>query len=280
METMEVRHAIHPDQAKQLNTNELRTSFLVDGLFNPGRVKLVYGYYDRLMVGGVQPDKEVVQLEVDEKFIGAEFLLERRELGVINIGQSGSVAIDGTDYPLGNRDALYVGMGAKSLRFSSADAGKPAKFYLLSAPAHRSYPITRITIADSEPNRLGSDEQSNRRTIYKYIHPDGVKSCQLVMGLTMLEPKNVWNTMPSHTHARRIEAYLYFDFPSDNIVFHFMGLPEETRHLIVRSEQAVLSPSWSLHSGVGTTNYSFIWGMAGENQTFSDMDAIPMDSLR
>jgi len=277
---MEVRHAIHPDQAKQLDTNALRNSFLIDGLFTTGKVKLVYGYYDRLIVGGVQPGKQAVELEVDRKIIGAEYLLERRELGIINIGQSGSVTVDGKEHPLENRDALYVGMGARGLRFTSANAERPAKFYLLCAPAHQGYPTTRITIADSEPNRLGSDEQSNRRTIYKYIHPDGVKSCQLVMGLTMLEPKNVWNTMPSHTHARRIEAYLYFDFTGDNIVFHFMGPPEETRHLIVRSEQAVLSPSWSLHSGVGTTNYSFIWGMAGENQTFSDMDGVPMEDLR
>jgi 4-deoxy-L-threo-5-hexosulose-uronate ketol-isomerase len=275
---MEIRHAVHPDQAKSFSTEQLRESFLIRELFTPGTSKLVYSYYDRLIVGGIQP-AGTLKLEVEEGLIGSKYLLERREMGLINVGGEGTVKVDGTEYTMGNKDALYIGAGARDLVYATADKNQPAKYYLLCAPAHKSYPTSKISIAESEPLRLGSDEQSNRRTIYKYIHPDGVASCQLVMGLTILEPKNVWNTMPTHTHERRIEAYFYFDFPQDDIVVHFMGPPSETRHLILRREEAVLSPSWSIHSGVGTRNYTFIWGMAGENQTFSDMDDVPMASL-
>jgi 4-deoxy-L-threo-5-hexosulose-uronate ketol-isomerase len=276
---MEVRHAIHQDQARQLDTEGLRRHFLIQRLFEPGRLKLVYSYYDRLIVGGAVPEKPL-ELEVDKSIIGGERLLERRELGLINIGAPGAVSVDGRDFRLEPRDGLYVGMGAREVKLASDDGRKPARFYLLSAPAHRELPAARINIRQSQPARLGTDEQSNRRTIYKYIHPEGVNSCQLVMGLTILEPKNVWNTMPSHTHPRRVEAYLYFDLPPDALVFHLMGCPEETRHLVVRNEEAVLSPSWSIHSGVGTSSYTFIWGMAGENQSFADMDAVAMDRLR
>jgi 4-deoxy-L-threo-5-hexosulose-uronate ketol-isomerase len=275
---MEIRHAVHPDQAKSFDTGNLRKQFLIRELFSPGKVRLVYSTYDRLIVGGIQPASPL-KLEVDEKLIGAKTLLARREMGVINVGSAGTVTVDGGEHSLGNKDALYIGMGAGEITFASVKKSEPARFYLLCAPAHKSYPTTRISIRESEPLRLGSDEQSNRRTLYKYIHPDGAPSCQLVMGLTILEPKNVWNTMPTHTHQRRIEAYLYFDFPDDDLVMHFMGEPGETRHLIVRAGEAVLSPSWSIHSGVGTTSYTFIWGMAGENQTFSDMDDVPMASL-
>jgi 4-deoxy-L-threo-5-hexosulose-uronate ketol-isomerase len=275
---MEIRHAVHPDQAKAFDTEQLRGSFLIRELFTPGKIKLVYSYYDRLIVGGIQPTGPL-KLEVDEGVIGSKYLLQRREMGIINVGGEGTVRVDGNEYTLGSKDALYIGAGVKDLVYTTANKNQPAKYYLLCAPAHQSYPTTKISIAESEPLRLGSDEQSNRRTIYKYIHPDGVASCQLVMGLTILEPKNVWNTMPTHTHERRIEAYFYFDFPADDIVVHFMGPPSETRHLIIRSQEAVLSPSWSIHSGVGTRNYTFIWGMVGENQTFSDMDDVPMASL-
>jgi 4-deoxy-L-threo-5-hexosulose-uronate ketol-isomerase len=275
---MEIRHAVHPEQAKRFDTEQLRESFLIRDLFTSGKVRLVYSYYDRLIVGGIQPVSPL-KLEVDEQIIGSKYLLERREMGIINVGADGAVTVDGEKYTLGNRDALYIGMGAKSLSFSTVQKEKPARFYLLCAPAHKSYPTVAISIQESEPIHLGSNEQSNKRTIYKYIHPDGVSSCQLVMGLTILEPKNVWNTMPTHTHQRRIEAYFYFDIPTDDVVVHFMGPPSETRHLIVRAGEAVLSPSWSIHSGVGTRNYSFIWGMAGENQTFSDMDDVPMNTL-
>jgi 4-deoxy-L-threo-5-hexosulose-uronate ketol-isomerase len=275
---MEIRHAVHPEQAKTFDTGQLRDNFLIRDLFTPGRIRLVYSYYDRLIVGGIQPD-DPLKLEVDEAVIGSKALLDRREMGIINVGSEGTVAVDDEQYALANKDALYIGMGARELSFLTANGQRPARYYLLCAPAHKSYPTTKISIKESEPLHLGSDEQSNRRTIYKYIHPDGVASCQLVMGLTILEPKNVWNTMPTHTHARRIEAYFYFDFPQEDVVVHFMGPPSETRHIMVRSGEAVLSPSWSIHSGVGTRSYTFIWGMAGENQTFSDMDDVPMGSL-
>jgi 4-deoxy-L-threo-5-hexosulose-uronate ketol-isomerase len=276
---MDVRHALHPDQARQLDTEGLRSHFLIQRLFEPGRLNLVYSYYDRLIVGGAVPEKPL-ELKVDKSVIGGDYLLERRELGVINIGSPGTVSVDGRDFRLEPRDGLYVGIGARAVILASDDGGKPARFYLLSAPAHRELPATRIAIRQAQPARLGTEEQSNRRTIYKYIHPEGVQSCQLVMGLTILEPKNVWNTMPTHTHPRRVEVYLYFDLSPDAVVFHLMGAPGETRHLVVRNEEAVLSPSWSIHSGVGTAGYAFIWGMAGENQTFADMDGVAMDRLR
>ena len=276
---MEIRHAVHPEQAKHFTTEELREHFLVQEVFRPGAVKLVYSYYDRLIVGGVCPTKPLT-LAVDEKVIGSSFLLERREMGVINIGGSGTASVDGKPYELDTRDSLYIGMGSKDLIFSSADKGNPAKFYLNCAPAHKAYPTEKIALSETEPLHLGSIEKSNERTIYKYIHPDGVKSCQLVMGMTILEPNNIWNTMSAHTHERRMEAYLYFNIPGDEVVFHFMGEPGETRHVVIRNEEAVLSPSWSIHSGAGTQNYIFIWGMAGENQTFTDMDDVPMTVLK
>jgi 4-deoxy-L-threo-5-hexosulose-uronate ketol-isomerase len=276
---MEIRHAIHPEHAKHFTTEELRQHFLIQELFRPNAVKLVYSYYDRLVVGGVCPTKSLT-LAVNEKTIGSSYLLERREMGVINIGGSGTASVDGQPYELDPRDSLYIGMGSKDIVFSSTDTNNPAKFYLNCAPAHEAHPTRKIALSETEPLHLGSIEKSNERTIYKYIHPDGVKSCQLVMGMTILEPNNVWNTMSAHTHERRMEAYLYFNIPGDEVVFHFMGEPGETRHIVVRNEEAVLSPSWSIHSGAGTQNYIFIWGMAGENQTFTDMDDVPMTILQ
>jgi 4-deoxy-L-threo-5-hexosulose-uronate ketol-isomerase len=276
---MEVRDAINPEYAKKCSTEELRTRFLIQGLFQVDAVKLVYSYYDRLILGGICPVGSL-SLAVDEKVIGSPHILARREMGVINIGARGMISVDGIRYELETRDGLYIGMGSKEILFSSADKSNPAKFYLNCAPAHQKYPTEKITFSETEPLHLGSLEKSNERTIHKYIHPDGTKSCQIVMGMTILEPKNVWNTMPTHTHQRRIEAYLYFNIPHDEIVFHFMGEPGETRHIIVRNEEAVLSPSWSIHAGAGTQNYTFIWGMAGENQTFTDMDDVPMSALK
>jgi 4-deoxy-L-threo-5-hexosulose-uronate ketol-isomerase len=275
---MEVRHAIDPDGAKGYSTQEIRKHFLIQDLFTPDAAKLVYTYYDRLIIGGVSPSTTLT-LSVDEKLIGASYLLERREMGVINIGGRGTVSVDGTAYELDTRDGLFIGMGSKELAFSSEDKGTPAKFYLNCAPAHQNYPTEKIAFSDTEPSHLGSREKSNERTIHKFIHPDGVRSCQLVMGMTVLDPGCVWNTMPVHTHQRRIEAYLYFNIPNDEVVFHFMGEPQETRHIVVRNEEVVISPSWSIHSGSGTFNYTFIWGMAGENQTFTDMDNVPMAEL-
>jgi 4-deoxy-L-threo-5-hexosulose-uronate ketol-isomerase len=276
---MDVRQPVHPDHMMMFDTDELRDHFLIQDLFVANQPKLVYCFYDRLIVGGVCPLDPVV-LAIDKQIIGAEFLLQRRELGVINIGGSGQVVADGTAYQLARGEGLYLAMGTRELEFRSDDLAFPARFYLNSAPAHAAMPTTKITLTDTEPVTLGALETSNHRTIRKYIHPGGVKSCQLVMGMTTLETGSVWNTMPVHTHQRRMEAYLYFDMPEDGVVFHFMGEPEETRHLVVREGEAVLSPSWSIHSGAGTSNYTFIWGMAGENQDFGDMDHVPMGRLR
>ena len=276
---MELRHAVHPEHAAGMDTDGLRRHFLIEDLFAGDAPKLVYSFYDRLIVGGARPIGPTV-LTVDTKAIGAAFLLERREMGVINIGGPGSVTVDGEAFSLAPRDGLFIGKGKRGIVFDSADAGDPARFYFLSAPAHREMPTRRISFAEAEPNRLGSLENSNQRTIRKYFHPDGIQTCQLVMGMTTLEPGSVWNTMPPHSHDRRMEAYLYFDMPADTLVFHLMGEAGQTRHIVVREGQAVLSPSWSIHSGVGTGAYTFIWGMAGENQTFSDMDHIAMADIK
>jgi 4-deoxy-L-threo-5-hexosulose-uronate ketol-isomerase len=276
---MEIRNAIHPEHAVVFDTEELRENFLIQNLFAPDRFKLVYSYFDRLIVGGVCP-LDPIKMAVDEKIIGGPYLLERREMGIINVGGQGSVSIDGAAYDMAPKDGLYVGMGAKDLKFSSTDKDDLARFYLNCAPAHAAHPTAKVTFKEAEPIELGEMEQSNKRTIRKYIHPDGVKSCQLVMGLTTLETGCVWNTMPVHTHQRRMEAYFYFGMSDDQVVFHLMGEPSETRHIVVRNEEAVLSPSWSIHAGAGTSNYTFIWGMVGENQTFTDMDAVPMGELK
>ncbi len=276
---MEIRNAVHPDHAVLFDTAELREQFLIQDLFKPDEVKLVYSYFDRLIVGGVYPVNPL-KLEVDEKVIGAPYLLERRELGVINVGAAGAVTVDGEKYDLSPKDGLYIGMGAEKLEFSSADKNNPARFYVNCAPAHVNYPTSKVTFSEAEPIETGEMAQSNKRTIRKYIHPDGVKSCQLVMGMTTLETGCVWNTMPVHTHQRRMEAYFYFGLADEQVVFHFMGEPSETRHIVVRNDEAVLSPSWSIHSGAGTGSYTFIWGMVGENQTFTDMDAVPMNELK
>jgi len=279
MEAMDIRQAVHPEHAAAMGTDELREYFLVEHLFQPDRTRMVYSYYDRLIVAGLVPLSPLT-LNVDAKIIGADHLLERREMGIINIGGAGVVRVDGSVYQLAPRDGLYIGLGARDIAFESVQREQPAKFYVNCAPAHATHPTTQVSFAAAEPIHLGEVANSNKRTIRKYFHPDGVRSCQLVMGMTTLEPGCVWNTMPVHTHPRRMEAYLYFDMPEDSVVFHFMGEPTETRHLIVRNEQAVLSPSWSIHSGAGTGRYTFIWGMVGENQTFTDMDGVAMQTLR
>jgi len=251
----------------------------VQRLFAPGKLNLVYSHYDRIVVGAAVPVTPLA-LAADRAVTGSDHLLDRRELGVINVGGPGTVAVDGRGFALAPRDGLYVGRGARDVSFASDHTDQPARFYLLSAPAHREHPAAHVPFASAQAARLGSEAQANRRTIRRYIHPGGVPSCQLVMGMTILEPGSVWNTMPTHLHPRRIEAYLNFDLPQDAVVFHLMGDPRETRHLVVRNEEAVLSPSWSIHSGVGTSSYAFIWGMAGENQAFDDMDPVAMDDLR
>jgi 4-deoxy-L-threo-5-hexosulose-uronate ketol-isomerase len=276
---IDIRYPTHPRNFKTYTTEEIRKDYVIETLFVPGEMRLTYSHVDRIIAGGICPTDTALALE-GGKELGVEYFLERRELGVINIGGGkGSVTVDGTVYDLDKRDGLYVGMGAKEVSFSSADAGAPAKFYINSAPAHHSYPTKLVSLADAKEMKFGSRQESNQRIIYAYLHPDVLQSCQLLMGMTILEPENVWNTMPCHTHDRRMEVYFYFDLPEDAVVFHLMGEPAETRHVVLRNEQAVIMPSWSIHSGVGTTNYTFIWGMVGENQTFADMDAIPMGDL-
>ncbi len=275
---MEVRHPVHPEDVKRYTTEELRNRFLIQGLFTTNKITMVYSHVDRMITGGVIPVKDT-KLKA-EQGMGVDYFLERREMGIINIGNAGKVTVDGTDYLLNSTDGLYIGKGAKKVVFSSDDASNPAKFYLNSAPAHMTYPTVKVERKSITPNHLGSIDASNERNIYKYFHPEGVKSCQLVMGMTALEPGNMWNSMPCHTHDRRMEVYLYFNLPQDSIVFHYMGEPTETRHLVMKNEEAVISPSWSIHSGVGTHNYTFIWGMAGENQTFDDMDAVTMTDMK
>ena len=275
---MEVRYSPDPLRFELMNTSELRESFLVDDMFVPGEITLVYSDIDRVIVGSATPTDGGLKLEAGDE-LKAEYFAERRELGVINIGGEGSITVDGKTYPMVKLDALYIGRGSKEIEFSSAGADDPAKYYIISYPAHAAYPTSHVKIADAEPIKLGSSKECNERTIYKYIHPNGVKSSQLVMGCTLMEEGSVWNTMPSHTHERRSEVYMYFDVPEGAAVFKFIGEPSETRHIVVRNREAVLSPSWSLHSGAGTTNYSFIWAMGGENQDFSDMDGISVDDM-
>lgn len=288
---MELRTAASPKDVKHYDTARLREEFLIQNLFVPGEIKLVYSHIDRIITGACVPtDKTIVLTAGDE--LRADYFCQRRELGLINIGGKGCVTIDGKTYTVGHKDGMYIGLGAKDISFASADAGNPAKFYLNSAPAHAAYPTKLIKlegVAESEDEvvvkpenkvELGSLEESNHRVINKYILPGQVESCQLVMGMTALKPGSVWNTMPCHTHDRRMEVYLYFDIPEDDFVVHYMGEPQETRHIIMHNEEAVISPSWSIHSGSGSRNYTFIWGMVGENQVFNDMDDVANKDLR
>ena len=276
---MTQRFAIGPRETAALDTSGLREHFLIESLFVPGEICLTYTHYDRMIVGGVQPTGAPLSLPCPES-LKAGYFLERRELGILNVGGAGQVRVGNASYELGSQDCLYVGMGAADVRFSSHDAATPAKFYLLSAPAHHAYPTTRRTQAEATPVEMGAPETANQRTIYKYIYAEGIQSCQLVMGLTTLKPGNVWNTMPAHTHDRRMETYLYFDLAPGQRVLHLLGEPQQTRPLWVSEGQAVLSPPWSVHTGCGTAAYSFIWGMAGENREYTDMDAVPLDTLR
>jgi 4-deoxy-L-threo-5-hexosulose-uronate ketol-isomerase len=275
---MEIRYAHHPEDFKNYTTEKMRQQFLIPSVMVPGEITLVYSHVDRIIAGGVVPI-DPLPLEAGKE-MGVSFFLERRELGIINVGPQGTVTLDGKMHVLDTTDGLYVGLGVKEVVFSSTDPKNPARFYINSTPAHKEFPTTKILRKDIQPAALGSLAQSNERKIYKYIHPLGVKSCQLVMGMTALETGSMWNTMPTHTHERRMEVYFYFNMPEDSVVFHMMGQPQETRHLVIRNEQAAISPSWSIHSGVGTVNYTFIWGMAGENQTFDDMDHVPMSDLK
>ena len=276
---MRTRYANNPRDSKRYDTEELRENYLVEDIFKDDHIELVYSHVDRIIFGGIKPVYKELKLEAGKE-MGVDYFLERRELGIINIGGKAIVTIDGTEYELKEKDGLYVGKGNKEVSFKSVNPEEPAKLYINSVPAHKEYETVKIDIEKANPVRLGDNKTLNKRTIYQYVHPNVCESCQLLMGLTMLEPGNAWNTMPCHTHERRMEVYFYFDMDEDTRVFHLMGEPTETRHLVVKNEECVISPSWSIHSGVGTSNYTFIWGMCGENKTFDDMDNIPMDVLR
>lgn len=273
------RRACHPEDVKHYDTEKLRKEFLVEKLFVSDEINLSYSQYERYILGGVFPVNETLTLETIDA-IKSDFFCERRELGIINIAGEGIVSVDGTNYSIKNKEALYVGRGNKEIKFSSVDKSKPAKFYLSSTPAHKEYPIVLVNKEKANILNLGSQETSNERTIYQLIVPGIVDSCQLVMGLTELQVGSVWNTMPSHTHDRRMEAYFYFEVNEGQAICHLMGEPQETRHLFIQNEQAVFSPEWGIHSGVGTSNYSFIWGMGGENLDYTDMDHIQPHELR
>lgn len=275
----ESRYPTHPDDVKKYDTEQLRQHFLVDNLMQADKLVLCYTHYERVIVGSAVPVQAAVKLETVEA-LKAEYFLQRRELGIINVGGSGTVAVDGTNYVLHNKEALYVGMGAKDVSFQSSDSATPAKFYLNSAPAHHSYPTKHLTMDKCTVLQMGSQATSNERAIHQLMINDVVETCQLQMGLTVLKPGSVWNTMPAHQHDRRMEAYFYFDLAAEQGVCHFMGQPQQTRHIWVANEQAVVSPAWSIHSGCGTNNYAFIWGMAGENLDYHDMDKFPASAMR
>ena len=274
---MQVRFACSPQEAKSYDTAQLRDNFLV-GAPTAGNLQLVYTHFDRVIIGSLSATSKAVTLPNPDE-LKAEFFLERREIGIINTGGKGVVTADGVKYELDKLDCLYLGKGTKNVSFVAADKKTPAFFYMLSAPAHHAYPNKKMSKAKATIVNLGDPSTSNERTIYKYIHNDGIKSCQLVMGLTLLKPGSVWNSVPPHTHTRRMEVYYYFDVPEGQRVFHFMGQPQETRHLVMANNEAVISAPWSMHFGCGTSNYGFIWGMAGENKEFTDMDVKPVPTL-
>ena len=268
---MKIYQAISQREAQSFDTEQLRSNFLIESIFQKNEISLSYTHYDRVILGGVMPTSSEITLPTYDN-LKSDYFLERREVGIINVGGDGEISVDGTSFSLSKLDALYIGKGPKSVIFKSVSDEIPAQFFLLSAPAHQEYPTRKMSKEEASPVSLGSVETANERTIYKYIHRDGIKSCQVVMGLTVLKTGSIWNTMPAHIHDRRMEAYLYFDVNPEHRVFHLMGQPQNTRHIVVANHQAVLSPPWSIHSGAGTTNYSFIWGMAGENMDFTDMD--------
>ena len=280
---MDIRYSGNPEDVKFYTTEELRDEFLITGLYQPDTVQAVYSHVDRMVVLGIMPVNEVVPvdkgIDVWHNF-GTSYFLERREAGVFNLGGKGFIEADGVRYELGFEDCLYITKGTEKVCFGSLDSEDPARFYLVSAPAHTAYKTTFLSFKDANKRPCGSVEEANKRVINQFIHPDVLPTCQLSMGLTQLDPGSVWNTMPSHTHERRMEIYTYFNIPEGNVVMHFMGQPQETRHIVMQNFDAVISPSWSIHSGCGTSNYTFIWAMGGENQAFDDMDNLRTTDLR
>ncbi|MBQ4630936.1 MAG: 5-dehydro-4-deoxy-D-glucuronate isomerase [Clostridia bacterium] len=276
---MEIRNAANAKDVKYYTTERLREEFHINNLFTKDNVRMVYSHIDRIITGGFMPVVAALKLSAGKE-LAADYFLQRREMGCINIGGKGIITVDGVEYEMNPRDGIYIGRGNKDVVFKSCDPGDPAKFHISSCPAHKEYPIVKIDITKARKVPCGSVEDCNKRVINQYIHPDVIQSCQLAMGLTELEPGSNWNTMPCHTHDRRMEVYLYLDMGENDAVFHMMGEPGETRHIIMHNEEAVISPSWSIHSGVGTKAYSFIWAMCGENQEFDDMDFIETKDLR
>lgn len=277
--SLENRYACSPNEVKSFDTDQLRSNFLISDIMTPGEIKGVYSHYDRLITLGTIPLTNGISLPNYHDFTKQENFLDRREVGIINVGGSGFVDVNGETFSLENKDCLYIGLGKKNIVFSSNSENDPAVYYMNSTPAHKEYPTQKAAKADANPVELGAPETCNERTIFQYIHLNGIKSCQLVMGFTELKTGSVWNTFPPHRHDRRMEVYFYFDLPDDQKVCHLMGQPQETRHIFVKNHEAVISPNWSIHSGAGTSNYSFIWGMGGENMEFTDMDQV-IDILR
>lgn len=278
MTNFSFRYASNPIDARKYDTQEIRNQFLIDNLFSENEVNLTYSMYDRYIVGGIMPVSKVLKLETIP-YLKSEYFLDRRELGIVNVGGKGTVTVDGEVFELNKKEALYIGMGAKEVLFSSNEEN-PALLYINSAPAHTHFPNKKVTKENAIVIQLGEEKTANKRILNKLIVNEIVQTCQLQMGLTELLPGNVWNTMPAHTHSRRMEAYFYFDLEEGQTISHFMGEPQHTRHIFMQNNQAVLSPEWSIHSGAGTSNYSFIWGMAGENLDYSDMDICPPNELR
>ena len=280
---MDIRYSVNQRDFKRYTTQEMRDEFLITGLYQPDQVTAVYSHVDRMVTFGCMPVHEEVPIDKGIDVwgnFGTDYLLERREIGMFNIGGNGMVTADGQTFKMHYKDCLYITMGTRNVTFRSEDPEHPAKFYMVSAPAHCAYTTTLIPIEKANKRPVGAMETSNKRVINQFIHPDVLKTCQLSMGMTVLEPGSVWNTMPAHTHERRMEIYMYFEVPEDNVVFHMMGEGNETRHIVMQNEEAVISPSWSIHAGAGTSNYTFIWAMGGENQAFDDMDNIPTTALR
>ncbi|KAA3616904.1 MAG: 5-dehydro-4-deoxy-D-glucuronate isomerase [Calditrichaeota bacterium] len=276
---MDVRYVADNIRYQRMDTKELRDSYLVQNLFENNIITLLYVDIDRAIIGSAVPVKGDLKLEATKKQMAADYFTERREVGVINVGNKGSITVDGKKFELENRDVLYIGKESREILFSSEDSEEPAYFYIQSYPAHQVHPTQLIPFGQARKVDLGSKEEANERTIYQYIHLEGAKSCQLVMGFTQLAEGSIWNTMPAHTHMRRSEIYMYFGIDENNAVFHFMGEPDKTKHLVMRNRQAVISPSWSIHAGAGTKNYAFVWGMGGENQEFTDMDGVPLSEI-
>lgn len=276
---LDIKYNNHPEDVKGYDTQKLRERFLIENVFAPDEILFTYSHHDRFIAGGIMPVEKEVVLPVT-KDLGTDFFLERRELGLINVGGEGYIIVDGKKQKMVHKDGLYIGKGIKDVVFGSVDPKNPAKFWVNSSPAHKELPTVHIPFENANPRKIGNNEELNKRTIYQYLNPAVLETCQLQMGLTELEPGNSWNTMPTHTHERRMEVYFYFKVPEDARVFHLMGEPNETRHVVMKNEQAIISPSWSIHSGVATSNYTFIWGMIGENQTYDDMDFVEMKDLK